>query len=138
MFSSKNKNKETQKMAKNNISPSSNNVSTIANGTSIVGEIKSEGNYRIDGTLKGNIKVTEKLIVGPTGYIEGNVTCSNLDISGKISGKIDVKELLSLVSSATIIGDIITKKISIEPGAVFTGTCNMGNDTNAKKEETKK
>ncbi len=137
MFSSKNK--ESKKMAKNNNpATTSNSVSTIANGTSIVGEIKSEGNYRIDGTLKGNISVTEKLIIGPTGYIEGNISCTNSDVSGKISGKIVVKELLSLVSTASIKGDIVTKKLSIEPGAIFTGTCNMDNNVNGKKEETKK
>jgi len=32
---------------------------------------------------------------------------------------------LALKSTAQIIGDIQTTKISIEPGAVFTGTCNM-------------
>jgi cytoskeletal protein CcmA (bactofilin family) len=45
-----------------------------------------------------------------------------------IEGKIKVKELLSLNSSARIYGDMITKKLSIEPGAVFTGNCNMNEE----------
>lgn len=135
MFSGLKKNSQSNYMSKNNIPPISNNISNIANGTTIVGEIKSEGNYRIDGILKGNITVSEKLIVGPTGYIEGNISCSNSDVSGKISGKIIVKELLSLISTATIKGDIITKKLSIEPGAIFSGTCNMDDKADVGQEK---
>jgi len=134
MFSS---NKDKNQMSKNSIVPMSNSVSTIANGTTVTGEIKSEGNYRIDGVLKGDINVSEKLIIGPTGIIEGNIWCANSDISGKVTGKIIVKELLSLVASAQVFGEIVTKKLSIEPGAIFSGTCKMDSQP-VNANETKK
>lgn len=104
----------------------SSSINLIGNGTSITGDINSNGDVRIDGNLKGNITISGKLVVGPSGSIEGNVICQNADISGEIHGKVTVTELLSLKASAKLLGDIVTGKISIEPNATFTGTCNMG------------
>lgn len=114
-----------QKVNKSSAAESSS-INLIGNGTSITGDINSNGDVRIDGTLKGNISITGKLVVGPSGNIEGNVVCQNADVSGEIHGTVSVSELLSLKSSAKLLGDIITGKISIEPNATFTGTCNMG------------
>lgn len=125
-----------QKINKNN-STDSASINLIGNGTNIVGDIKSNGDVRIDGILTGNISINGKLVVGSTGKIEGNILCQNADISGEINGKINVSELLILKASAKLLGDIITGKISIEPSATFTGTCSMGalvkNLTNANK-----
>lgn len=108
-----------------NYQESTNSINSFANGTEISGEIKSAGDIRIDGKLKGSVDIKGRLVIGTTGFIEGEVICGNCDISGKISGTITVNELLSLKASANIQGDIITKKLSIEPGAIFTGTCKM-------------
>jgi cytoskeletal protein CcmA (bactofilin family) len=101
-------------------------INLIGNGTLINGDIQSTGDVRIDGTLNGNINLNGRLVIGPHGKIEGNVTCQNADISGEIKGKVQVGEMLTLKASAKVLGDIVTGKISIEPGAIFTGTCNMG------------
>jgi cytoskeletal protein CcmA (bactofilin family) len=125
-----------QKINKNN-STDSASINLIGNGTNIIGDIKSNGDVRIDGVLTGNISINGKLVVGTTGKIEGNIICQNADISGEIKGKINVSELLILKASAKLVGDIITGKISIEPSATFTGTCSMGamvkNLSNANK-----
>lgn len=123
-----------------NASPDGASINLIGNGTGIVGDISSNGDMRIDGSLKGNIIISGKLVVGPSGNIEGNVQCQNADVSGEINGKITVNELLSLKASAKVLGDIVTGKISIEPNASFTGTCNMGavvkNISNAREAAT--
>jgi cytoskeletal protein CcmA (bactofilin family) len=104
----------------------SSSINLIGNGTKITGDVVSNGDVRIDGSIKGNITITGKLVVGNSGKIEGNIQCQNADVSGEINGKVNVSELLSLKSSAKILGDIVTGKISIEANATFTGTCNMG------------
>lgn len=113
---------------KSNKSSANDNASInlIGNGTTIVGDITSNGDMRIDGILKGNLTISGKLVIGLSGVIEGNISCQNADISGEIRGKVTVNELLSLKASAKLVGDIVTGKISIEPNATFTGTCNMG------------
>ncbi|MBQ9213685.1 MAG: polymer-forming cytoskeletal protein [Bacteroidales bacterium] len=100
-------------------------ISTIAFGADIVGEITANGNFRIEGSIKGNLNITGKLVVDDTGVIDGNVNCKSALISGKLDGKIIVEDLLELKHTAKLHGDIITSKISIEEGAVFSGTCNM-------------
>jgi cytoskeletal protein CcmA (bactofilin family) len=102
-------------------------VNIIGNGTDIVGDINSNGDFRIDGQLKGTIQSTGKVVVGSTGKVEGEIICQNADISGEVKAHLKVYELLSLKASAVVSGDIVTNKLAIEPGAVFTGACTMGN-----------
>lgn len=103
-------------------------VNLIAKGTTIKGEVQSSGDFRIDGILNGTIKASGKVVVGSTGKVDGEITCQNAEIEGELKAKIIVKELLSLKSSSKLKGEIITSKLSIEPGAILTGTCNMDGD----------
>jgi cytoskeletal protein CcmA (bactofilin family) len=101
-------------------------INSIMEGTSIEGEIKSDSNLRVDGRVKGTINVRGRLIVGQSGVIEGEVTCQSSDIEGTVLGRVNCQDLLSLKATAKLQGDINTKKLAIEPGAVFTGNCSMG------------
>ena len=98
----------------------------IGEGTVITGDVQSKGDIRVDGTLKGSVKTSGKVVLGKSGIIEGDVVCADADVSGIIKAKISVAQLLSLKSTAKLNGDIITNKLSIEPGASFTGSCSMG------------
>lgn len=109
-----------------NASAEASAINLIGLGTQIIGDIISAGDVRIDGTLNGNLKINGRLVIGPNGKIEGNVNCQNADISGEIKGTVEVVEMLALKATAKILGDMIIGKLSIEPGAVFTGSCNMG------------
>jgi cytoskeletal protein CcmA (bactofilin family) len=100
-------------------------INLISNGTEITGDIKSNGDIRIDGSLTGNLSTKGKVVIGPTGRIKGEVICKNSEVSGQVEGKISVGQLLNLKASSKILGDIITSKLAIEPGARFTGTCSM-------------
>ena len=101
-------------------------LNRIVEGTEITGDIKSDSNIRIDGKLKGTIITKGRLVIGSTGSIEGEIHCENADIEGSFIGKISVNQLLSLKSTAKLNGDIHASKLSIEPGAAFTGTCSLG------------
>jgi len=100
-------------------------INSIMEGTSIEGEIRSDSNIRIDGRVKGTVSARGRVIVGQTGTIEGEVVCQSSDIEGTVIGKINCQDLLSLKATAKLQGDINTKKLAIEPGAVFTGNCSM-------------
>jgi cytoskeletal protein CcmA (bactofilin family) len=104
----------------------SSGLNQLSAGTTIKGDIISNGDIRIDGTLDGTITTKGKLVVGPNGIVEGEVNCQNADISGTINAKITVAELLTLKATAKLNGDISTNKLAIEPGANFTGACSMG------------
>ncbi|MBN2637535.1 MAG: polymer-forming cytoskeletal protein [Bacteroidales bacterium] len=97
----------------------------LARGTRLSGEVESEGDIRIDGHLTGKIIAKGKVVVGTEGLVEGSIGCKSIDISGKVEANVVAEDLTVLKSTARIKGDIITAKISIEPGAVFEGHCKM-------------
>lgn len=112
-------------MAKNNESESLLG-NMIKSGTEITGDIKCTGDIRIDGKLMGSLHTDGRLVVGESGRIEGEVNCKNADVSGTIKARINVNELLSLKATCNLDGEISTNKLHIEPGANFTGSCQMG------------
>ncbi|MCU0460061.1 MAG: polymer-forming cytoskeletal protein [Bacteroidales bacterium] len=105
-------------------------VNLISQGTEITGDIKSSGDIRVDGVLNGNMITKGKVVIGPTGRIKGEVECKNSEVSGMVDGKITVSQLLNLKATSKINGTIVTGKLSIEPGAVFTGNCAMKDGEN--------
>ncbi|HYX07241.1 MAG TPA: polymer-forming cytoskeletal protein [Bacteroidales bacterium] len=109
----------------------SNSINLVGIGTVITGDINSNGDIRIDGTLNGNLVTKGKVVIGETGKANGEINCKNSDVSGEIEGKIIVSELLSLKATSKINGDIIANKLAIEPGAKFTGNCNMNGKTSS-------
>ncbi|MDR1865069.1 MAG: polymer-forming cytoskeletal protein [Bacteroidales bacterium] len=113
-----------------------NSHNTIIHGTEIVGDINSNGDIRLDGSLKGNLYVRGKVVIGQTGVVDGVINCKNSDIFGKVDGQITVSELLAFKSTANVKGDIITNKLSIEPGCKFSGTCSMdASSANVREKE---
>jgi cytoskeletal protein CcmA (bactofilin family) len=101
-------------------------LNIIGAGTQVVGEIECDGDIRIDGYVKGTITSKAKIVIGPTGAVEGDLYCENADISGKIFGAVEIDEMLFLKSSAYLEGDITTGKFVVEAGAKFNGNCRMG------------
>jgi len=129
-------NKKSNQMARNNDAESPA-INIVRKGTEIKGDVTCSGDIRIDGTLVGTLISQGKVVVGPSGIIDGEVSCKNADISGTIKAKLSVKELLQLKATANIHSDINTNKLSIEPGANFTGSCNMGSVVKGIRNEEK-
>ena len=115
----------TSVAAKTTATESSNALNSLVKGTVVEGTITSENDIRVDGIIKGSLICKAKVIVGPTGFIEGEVKCQNAMIEGKISGKLRVVELLSIKETAEVTGDVTTGKLLVQPGAVFNVTCFM-------------
>ena len=111
-------------MAKS-IETESNAINLIGVGTTIEGNITSNGDIRVDGGLNGNVNTKGKVIVGESGKINGEVYCKNFELEGSIEGKVFISELLTLRAKSKLVGDITANKLAIEPGAVFTGKCDM-------------
>ena len=117
-----NKNEKTA----SNSNPQTGNVSnSIVEGTKIVGDIVATNDIRIDGELIGNLDCNGRVIIGPQGKVEGRILAQNAIVEGHFSGEMQVRELLSLKETATVVADIKTDKISIQPGAIFSGNCVM-------------
>ena len=97
----------------------------IVEGTIIRGNVLSHADFRLDGDLVGNFKSDGKIVIGPAGSVKGDIICKNADIEGRFEGKIQVTEILNVKSKASIHGEVITGKLSVEPGAEFSASCVM-------------
>jgi cytoskeletal protein CcmA (bactofilin family) len=101
------------------------NVNVISSGTMITGDVVCSGDLRIDGNIKGNVKSKAKVIVGQSGIIDGDINCKSIEIEGNVKANITVTDLMSLKSTANLVGNILAGKLAIEPGANFAGNCRM-------------
>jgi len=97
----------------------------IAQDTTIVGDIRSKGGFRIDGTVEGSLKTPGKIVVGKTGVINGTIEGANADFEGRFSGKLKLSGTLTLKTSAYLEGEVEVDKLAVEPGATFNATCAM-------------
>ncbi len=104
----------------------SNSSNTIGKGTTLEGNVEAYGNIRIDGRVVGNIVTKSKVVLGQSCKVEGSILAQNAEVSGEVSGTVEVTDLLLLKSSAVVHGDIITNKLIVESGATFNGGCKMG------------
>lgn len=123
MFNAKTKNE----MGSDNKTTSSGGATLIAAGTTLKGDISSNNDLRIDGTITGNIYCKAKVVIGSSGNVEGDVEGNQCDVVGKVSGNIKVKDLLQLRGDCKVSGNIYAGKLQVEPSATFNGQCHMGN-----------
>ena len=98
----------------------------IGTGTTIKGDIESNGDIRIDGHLIGSLKSNGKVMIGQTGVMEGDLTCKQAEVSGVVKGTINTEELTALKATSKVEVDLNTKQLLIEVGAQFTGKRSMG------------
>ena len=122
MFNTKNK----TEMQPEKTTTSGNGTTLISTGTTLKGDISSNSDLRIDGTIIGNITSSAKIVIGANGVVEGDINGSQADIVGKVSGNIRTKELLQLRGESIVTGNLYAGKLQVEPSATFNGQCHMG------------
>ena len=105
---------------------SGNGTTLIGAGTTLKGDISSNSDLRIDGTVIGNIQSTAKVVIGANGVVEGDITGNQADVIGKVTGNIKAKDLLQLRGDSIVTGNLYAEKLQVEPSATFNGQCHMG------------
>ncbi len=103
-----------------------NTIDRIAEGTIIEGSINSTKSIRIDGKVKGSVFCAGRVVVGKTGFIEGEVECDSADVEGTLNSTVKVKGLLELKSTAIVNGTSQVGKLKVDPGAEINGKLDMG------------
>ena len=106
--------------------PAGNGTTLISSGSTLKGDISSNGDLRIDGTIIGNITSSAKIIIGASGVVEGDINGTQADIVGKVSGNVRAKELLQLRGESVVTGNLYAGKLQVEPTATFNRQCHMG------------
>jgi cytoskeletal protein CcmA (bactofilin family) len=119
-------NKKESNTGRSTSAPTANGFNSLVKGTVVEGTVTSESDIRIDGTIKGKLHCDAKVIIGPTGRVEGEIRCQNAVIEGSFEGVLQVKELLNIREAAKIGGEVTTEKLIVQSGAAFNVTCTMG------------
>ncbi|MFI1772669.1 bactofilin family protein [Thalassobellus citreus] len=117
MFSDNKKNKKMVEVK--------SKLNSIAQGTKIVGDFNSEGDFSIDGAIEGNIKTSGKVVIGKSGFVKGTLQAAEAYFEGKFSGKLALSGKLTLKASSHVEGEVVVGKLAVEPGATFNVTCAM-------------
>ena len=112
-------------MAKMEPTVNVNSISRISAGTVIKGEIQSPYDIRIDGTFEGKVQTKGRVVVGESASVKGDVICENIDLWGKMDGNVFVKNTLALKEGCVVDGHLNVRKLSVELGSSFNGTCRM-------------
>jgi cytoskeletal protein CcmA (bactofilin family) len=94
-------------------------ASLIAENMTLEGGLSGDGELQIDGTIKGDVKVS-KVSIGETGRVEGSVQAESIEIRGKVSGEVTAKQV-RLYNTAHVEGDITHEQLAMEVGAFFQG-----------------
>jgi cytoskeletal protein CcmA (bactofilin family) len=102
-------------------------VNLLSSGTLFEGKIQTESDIRIDGIFKGQLSCKARLIIGPSGQFEGDCQCLNAVVEGNFQGRMKVLETLEVRENGKVRGEIQTKKLVVQSGAVFDVQCDMGN-----------
>jgi len=112
------------------------NTSTVlGKDSSLTGTIEVTGSLRIDGVVKGEVISKETVVIGSTGKVEGDIRSKQVVISGQVLGNVAADDKVELQAKSLLQGDLHTKGLVIEQGAVFQGACRMKEDVTAPKKE---
>lgn len=133
MFKTKNK----TDMQPEKTSNGNGGATLVSTGTTLKGDINSNSDLRIDGTIIGNVNSSAKIVIGANGVVEGNISGNQADIVGKVTGDIKIKDLLQLRGECAVKGNLYAGKLQVEPTATFNGQCHMGNGLNAVASENR-
>lgn len=102
-----------------------NELSRIAQGAVIKGEMSSSTDIRVDGCVDGILHTDGRVVVGESARLSGKLLCTNVDFWGSMTGDVFVKDILTIKKTCTINGNISARKLQVELGARINGTCHM-------------
>ena len=114
-------------------------INSLGSGTRLEGTMNSDSDIRIDGELIGTLTCKGKVIIGPKGFVDGNIECATALVEGHFKGVLKTTELLNVAESAVIDGEVSTGRLAVHPGAKFNVHCATGSvSTSPKKTNSEK
>jgi cytoskeletal protein CcmA (bactofilin family) len=93
----------------------------IGPNTSLKGDIEAGGFTRIDGSIMGNVKASGRVVIGERARLKSDVSGTAITIGGVVYGNVIAAESLLILSTALVLGDIITRRIQADEGCLIHG-----------------
>ena len=101
-------------------------ISIIGPGMSIVGDCSTEGTIRVEGLVDGSISAGKAVVIGKQGIVKGDIKTQDAVISGRVEGTLVASSRLELQATCHIEGEVRTRRMQLEEGAVLNGSVQMG------------
>lgn len=101
-------------------------LSIIAPGTRIVGDLDSEGTVRIEGRVEGTVRAGTAIVIGRSAVVDGDVRTRDAVIAGTVVGTVVAESRLELQSDSSVQGDVFARRLRLEEGAALNGTVRIG------------
>ena len=111
---------------KSDMPSSASGETIIAQGVRVEGEFHSQGDVVIDGEVAGSVETQSALTIGETAKIHADVKAKSAVVAGEVVGNIFATEMLELLATSHVRGDIVTGRISVAAGAQVNGKVSMG------------
>lgn len=103
-------------------------ISIIGPGMKIVGNCETDGTIRIEGSVEGSIKAGKAVVIGKQGHVKGDINTQDAVISGRVEGTVQAASRLELQATCQIDGEVHTRRMQLEEGAVLNGSVQMSGD----------
>lgn len=103
-------------------------ISIIGPGMTIVGDCETDGTVRVEGTVEGSIKAGKAVVIGKQGVVSGDITTQDAVISGRVNGSLVAASRLELQATCHIEGEVHTRRMQLEEGAVLNGSVHMSGE----------
>jgi cytoskeletal protein CcmA (bactofilin family) len=97
----------------------------IAQGITIEGEITSDEDVVIQGTLRGKLTSKDAVAVESGAVVEADIAASTLSVGGNVTGNVTASDRVDLMAGARLIGDVKAARLTIADGASFKGNVDM-------------
>ena len=112
----------------NNLTPPESVISIIGPGMTIVGNCETDGTVRIEGTVQGSIKAGKAVVIGKQGLVSGDILTQDAVVSGRVEGTLVAASRLELQATCKLDGEVQTRRMQLEEGAVLNGTVHMSDE----------
>ena len=100
-------------------------ISIIGPGMKVIGDCHTDGTVRVEGTVEGSIKAAKAVVIGKQGVVIGDIQTQDAVVSGRVTGTLVAESRLELQATCQIDGDVRTRRMQLEEGAILNGTVHM-------------
>jgi cytoskeletal protein CcmA (bactofilin family) len=101
-------------------------LSIIGTGMTVYGDVETGGVVKIEGTVNGQVKAGQQVLVAKGGRIDGDVETGEAVVAGSVHGAVHAAQRVEIQAGAVVEGDVTTNRILVAEGAVLNGAVRMG------------
>ena len=100
----------------------------IDKGSQVRGDLTFDDGFRIEGRFEGKIRSAGELVIGESAEVSADIDVGRLSVNGGLKGSVKAGERVELLAKAKVFADVTTPALKIEEGAMFQGSCQMGEE----------